>query len=464
MSQSVETPQRETQDLTVHDLVGVGVGPFNLGLAALLEPLELDALFLDEKPRFEWHPGLLLEETTLQVPFLADLVTMADPTSRYSFLNYLREYSRLYNFYFLERFHIPRREYNHYCQWVAEELASCRFGERVEEVRLAASRVPGAERVFEVRTLERATGATRTYRARNLALGVGSAPHVPECFVGLPGEAREDIFHSAEFADRRDRLRAARSVTVVGSGQSAAEVFYELLKEQPEYGYRLDWLTRSRGFFPMEYSRLGLEHFSPDYTRYFYELPLEQRDRTRSRQDLLYKGIDEATISAIYDLLYERTVGGERLPANLQPLIEIAAVTPEADGYRLTGRQLEQERSLEHHSECVVLATGYHRPLPDLLNGLRDEIRWDAKGRYEVELDYRLATATELPGSIFVQNGEMHTHGVGAPDLGLGAHRNAVIVNTLTGRAVYSVREKNVFQQFGVAESGAEYSVRQEVG
>ena len=51
---------------------------------------------------------------------------------------------------------------------------------------------------------------------------------------------------------------------------------------------------------------------------------------------------------------------------------------------------------------------------------------------------------------LFVQNGELHTHGVGAPDLGLGAHRNAVIVNALVGREVYAVRERNVFQSFGV--------------
>ena len=36
-----------TQD-TVHDLLGIGVGPFNLGLAALAEPISgLDAVFLE---------------------------------------------------------------------------------------------------------------------------------------------------------------------------------------------------------------------------------------------------------------------------------------------------------------------------------------------------------------------------------------------------------------------------------
>ncbi|HEY9251473.1 MAG TPA: SidA/IucD/PvdA family monooxygenase, partial [Nocardioides sp.] len=69
----------------VHDLIGIGLGPFNLGLAALADPIdELDCLFLEGRDRFDWHPGMMLDEATLQVPFLADLVTMADPTSRFS--------------------------------------------------------------------------------------------------------------------------------------------------------------------------------------------------------------------------------------------------------------------------------------------------------------------------------------------------------------------------------------------
>ena len=89
----------------VHDLVGIGLGPFGLGLAALADPLDdLDAVFVDQAGGFSWHPGMMLEGTTLQVPFLADLVTMADPTSPYSFLAFLKATGRLYSFYIRESF------------------------------------------------------------------------------------------------------------------------------------------------------------------------------------------------------------------------------------------------------------------------------------------------------------------------------------------------------------------------
>ena len=78
-------PAQVAPDAPVHDLVGVGIGPFNLGLAALAAPLDLDAVFLDRADEFRWHPGMMLEGATIQVPFLADLVTMADPTSSQTF-------------------------------------------------------------------------------------------------------------------------------------------------------------------------------------------------------------------------------------------------------------------------------------------------------------------------------------------------------------------------------------------
>ncbi|WP_336322654.1 SidA/IucD/PvdA family monooxygenase, partial [Streptomyces lavendofoliae] len=46
----------------VHDFIGIGLGPFNLGLACLTEPIdELDGVFLESKPDFEWHSGMFLE-------------------------------------------------------------------------------------------------------------------------------------------------------------------------------------------------------------------------------------------------------------------------------------------------------------------------------------------------------------------------------------------------------------------
>ena len=421
----------------VYDIIGIGLGPFNLGLAALLEPVtEIKSLFLEQKSKFQWHPGLLLEGTTIQVPFLADLVTMAEPSSKLSFLSYLKAKSRLYNFYFWEEFHIPRREYNHYCQWVAEQLPNCCFGQQVTSIAWDEN---ASEFII--------SGTNFTYHCRNLVLGVGTVPYIPPCFRDLDSE---NIFHSTEFLHQKVSCLQAKSITVIGSGQSAAEVFYELLQEQENYGYRLEWHTRSSGFLPMEYSKLGLEHFSPDYIHYFYNLRPEQRDELLTRQGLLYKGISYNTIAKIYDLLYERSIGDNYPDVRLLSGVEVKEVKPTDNGYRLTYRHSHQDEPFIHECDRIILSTGYHQSIPNFIENIRDLLQWDEQGRYIVNFDYQLSLTQDIPNRIFVQNAELHTHGIGAPDLGLGCYRNSVIINSLTGRSVYPVQQRNVFQQFGV--------------
>jgi lysine N6-hydroxylase len=60
----------------------------------------------------------------------------------------------------------------------------------------------------------------------------------------------------------------------------------------------------------------------------------------------------------------------------------------------------------------------------------------------------------DLPGALFVQNAERHTHGVGAPDLGLVAWRAATILNAVCGRSVYRLPDRTAFTTFGLPGGG----------
>ncbi len=446
-------------DLAHHDLVGVGLGPFNLGLAALSEPLDgLDAVFFDQAPSFSWHPGLLLDDTTLQVPFLADLVTLADPTSPFSFLNYLRDRGRLLRFYFYEELLIARKEFDAYCRWVAEQLDSCRFGHRVSRVHHTRTSTSthnqgdgdghsGAPWTVEVE----GPHGLEVHTADHVVLGVGTRPRVPACIAEHLGD---HVTHTSGFLPRRRALVDAEHVTVIGSGQSAAEAMLDLLRARGDAD-PLDWFTRAEGFFPMEYSKLGLEHFTPEYTAHFHGLAAATRDDLRSRQDLLYKGISSSTSAAIYDELYRRSIEGDDLPVTYAAACELVDVAvddrsdaPSGSRYRLTYRHLHDGTTFERDTDAIVAGTGYEpAPLP-----IDDPsiLAVDHAGRPVIERDYRVRLRDGSPSTLFVQNAELHTHGVGAPDLGLGAHRNSVILNAVTGREAYPVHDRNVFQTFGV--------------
>ena len=377
---------------------------------------------------------MMLADATLQVPFLADLVTMADPTSRFSFLEFLKRTGRLYPFYIRESFYPLRAEYDQYCRWAAAQIDGIRFGRHV-------LRVDHDGEAYVI-TARLRSGDTETYRARRLVLGTGTQPHVPAAVRGLDGP----MLHTADYLTHKAALQAKGSITIVGSGQSAAEVYLDLLEDIDAHDYELTWATRSPRFFPMEYTKLTLEMTSPEYTAYFQALPIDVRDQLLRDQRQLYKGISGDLIDTIYDTLYRKQVHGE-VPTRLLTNTALSgAAWDEARGaYDLELLHTELDEPFALTTEGLVLATGYRPHVPGFVDTIADRIRWDKRGRYAVAAGYTIDDQEE----IFVQNAEEHTHGLVAPDLGMGAFRNSIIVNAMAGREVYPVEERIAFQEFG---------------
>ncbi|MFF3962446.1 lysine N(6)-hydroxylase/L-ornithine N(5)-oxygenase family protein [Streptomyces griseorubiginosus] len=414
-----------------YDFVGIGLGPFNLGLACLTEPIdELDGILLESKPDFEWHAGMFLDGAHLQTPFMSDLVTLADPTSPYSFLNYLKEKGRLYSFYIRENFYPLRVEYDDYCRWAANKLSNVRFGTTVTEVTYD-------DEVYVVRT---DTGDE--FRARHLVLGTGTSPHYPEAVRGLGG----DFFHNSRYMQHKAELQKKESITIVGSGQSAAEIYHDLLSEIDVHGYRLNWVTRSPRFFPLEYTKLTLEMTSPEYIDYYRELPEATRYRLTAEQKGLFKGIDGDLINEIFDLLYQKNLGGP-VPTRLLTNSSLRSARHENGTYTLGFRQEEQEKDFEIETQGLVLATGYKYAEPEFLAPVRDRLVYDAHGNFDVSRTY----AIDVTGrGVFLQNGGVHTHSITSPDLGMGAYRNSCIIRELLGTEYYPVEKTIAFQEFSV--------------
>lgn len=433
------------------DFIGIGLGPFNLSLASLLkDKSELEYLFFEKKAQFDWHAGMQLPDTVLQVPFMADLVSMIDPTSPFSFLNYLKQHQRLYKFYFLERPHIPRVEYNHYCQWVAHQIDQIQYLSTV-------TAIYPKEIGFEV--VVHQAGVNNRYQCKNLVIGSGNVPYLPESLENIQKKYPERCVHSADYLHQKlDHLQG--NVVVLGSGQSAAEVFQDLLDRQYKNDqsnqvqpnvqpkFQLHWLTRASGFFPMEYSPLGLEHFSPDYLACFYALDETTKQQQLAQQSLLYKGISAQTIAEIYQRLYHRSIAQKNPVTHLHAqanLIEVVETSDQKLGLIFEHKLNQQKFYLK--ADLVVAATGYRTPELSFMNHLKALLATDSHGRWIISKDYRLEYSGA--GNIFVQNQEMHSHGVLTPDLGMGAYRAANIANQLLGQMYYQiVEQQQCFQYF----------------
>ncbi len=427
------------------DLLGVGIGPFNLGLASLIEPFndKLKVKFFEQKEQFLWHEGMLILNSYLQVPFLADLVTMVDPTSRFSYLNFLKAKNRLYKFYCYERLHIPRVEYNQYCQWVAQQLDSLSFSSQVEDISYENG-------YYKVLVLDLKTAKRTCYLAKNLALGTGTQPSVPHFARDFLKEG--ECIHTSQFLKEKDALQKKSSITVIGGGQSAAECFLELLKDLENHDYKLNWFSRSIGFVPMEVAKLALEHFSPDYIKHFYHLDPLKKPNMLASQDKWYKGISITTLNEIFDLLYLYNIE-DKHRVHLQARTALTSLSKTGHQFQLKLNQVEVDEHFECTTEAIIFGTGYRYNKPTFLSGIDQYICYDKNDNYMISEDYQVKTQMPEAGAIFVQNAEMHTHGVSSPDLGLGAFRNAHIVNHILKQDIYPIPEGTVFQNFGLPKT-----------
>ncbi|MCC5892332.1 SidA/IucD/PvdA family monooxygenase [Exiguobacterium sp.] len=410
------------------DFVAVGCGPYNLGLMALAEKTTLRGICFEKRTEMMWHEGMLIEGMTMQTHYLQDLVTLADPTNEASFLNYLNKTGRLQTFITQERNTIPRTEYNRYLRWVSERLSTIEFGHEVSDVTLEAEG-------FLV-TVESA-GQTKQLRAKHLVLGTGMAPFVPAGF--------EQVIHTSEYMTYRDVLKDRYRVAVVGSGQSAAEVFLDLLRDATDE-QRVDWITRSDHFETLEAGKLGDEIFSVDYVKYFHSLSYTSRKELIRSFERFRHGVNPETMTAIYETLYHRTAERDSTKAELLTQVEVESITYDWLTHQLTGKKMYTGEEVERTYDLVVVATGYRPVLPSWIDRL--PIVWEAEREWRVGETYEVRMEEELSGKLFTHTNLEHSHGPAATNLGMAVYRNAIIVNEMAGETLYEVGGQKPFTTF----------------
>jgi lysine N6-hydroxylase len=410
------------------DAVGVGVGPFNLSLAALLAPTDFKARFFDRSADFQWHPGLLFPEATIQVSYLKDLVTLVDPTSQYSFLAFLRAHKRLYRFINRAEIRVSRKEFNQYLQWVAGRLPNVEFGAEVREVAID-------KQSFSVQV------DRRVLHAQNLVLGTGLVPNIPpwgQSYVG------DHVFHSNDYL-RHPIDATGRVVAVVGGGQSSAEVVWHLLLDLEHLPAQLVWISHRSNFLPLDESPFTNELFNPVYSDYFFSLSQEQRNILLAEQKLASDGISPGLLERIYDRLYDLEfleAAGRRV--RLLPGHEVVDMQHTSAGCDLALRD-RWSASRTVRADVIVLGTGYIYALPEAMRPLADRMSWDRDG-LPVRADFSVEWDGPPELRIYAQDAARQMRGVADPNLSLMAWRSAIIANSLLGRQVYDVSgESSVF-------------------
>ncbi|WP_427925515.1 lysine N(6)-hydroxylase/L-ornithine N(5)-oxygenase family protein [Streptomyces sp. cg40] len=404
----------------VHDILGIGFGPSNLALSIAVEehnrslPADsrLNALFLERQPRFGWHRGMLIDDATMQVSFLKDLVTLRNPTSDYSFLCFLREQGRLIDFLNQKTLFPLRVEFHEYFEWAAERVSHLvSYGSEVVSVDPVRGD-DGEVAFFDVTSRDPAgNGATVTRRARNISVAMGLEPHVP------PGlELGERLWHNSELIPRATELaeagRPVRRAVVLGAGQSAAEAVDYLHRTFPDA--EVCSVFAKYGYTPADDSPFANRIFDPEAVDVYFSAPSEVKqsllDYHRSTN---YSVVDMDLIEALYATAYrEKVAGRERL--RFLNVSRVRAVDAGADGgLDVAVEFLPTGEKQVLSADVLVLATGYRsRGLGSLLGEAAKLCLRDDGDEIRVDRDHRVETVPEVTAGLYLQGGTEHTHGL----------------------------------------------------
>lgn len=437
----MKTEQRKPEREEAYDVLGIGFGPANLALAAALEEQaevaggrDLRRIFLERKPQPVWHPGMLIEDSLIQISVLKDLVTVRNPQSRFTFLNYLKIKGRLFEFLNLRDLFPTRIEFNDYLCWAAGELSShVRFGRQVVSVAPVVEEGRDVE-LLRVVTRDAATGQSEEYLARNLVVATGGMPCFPEGIELMPGGR---AFHSSESMLRMDRdfpdKDAPYRFVVVGSGQSAAELFHHLITR-----YRNADVTatiRRYAYKPVDDSHFTNEIFFPQMVDFLYTLPEGKRRMVQDDcRDVNYAVVDTPLIRQIYRCLYqEKVLGRDR--ARILPYLHLEELAETEGVVMARFRDLLRDQDVFLEADGLILCTGYRWPKEHpLLAGLSGYIQTAGSNEYKVERDYSLTTTSSFSPGIFLQGFAEGTHGASETVLSLVAIRAGDILKSLLAR------------------------------
>jgi lysine N6-hydroxylase len=334
------------------DLIGVGAGPANLSLASLLTTASergltsITATFFEREATVFWHSLQMFPGSLMQTEFYRDLVTPIDPTSKFSFLNYLKAQARLDQFFCSSTIYPTRREFEDYFRWVAGQIAEVIFGVDVNCVDYDAKR-----HLFVVDA--EAHGRCMT---KHVVFGCGARPS-SGVEVGR-WDRIVDVSRLLAFTFPESLNR----ILVVGGGQSAAECLNYLLDKFSEHPVRIDWVTSETSFSALDTSNFSRETFSIAYAHMFSSLFSDARETINQEDKSVSNGMTPLFAQALYQRLYRLRhfrPSDKACPAvHVQANTEVVETRADPAGVSVTIHIVSTDRTDVVVYDCVILCTG----------------------------------------------------------------------------------------------------------
>ncbi|SER77327.1 lysine N6-hydroxylase [Nitrosomonas sp. Nm51] len=405
------------------DLAGIGIGPFNLSLAAVsTKNHALKTHFFDEKPEFQWHSEIMFPDSDMQTAFLKDLVTGVDPTNPYSFLNYLVQNGLFHAFMNTNRQVVTRKEFELYCQWVTRQMPErLSFNFNVDTLGYDG-------RYFII------GNSAQQFKAKSICIGTGINPRIPAC---AEPHISETCFHAKsaflKHTDMRDK-----NVVIVGGGQTGVEIFRNVMKEKWGFAKSVTLVSSRPNLEPLDESAFVNEYFSPNYAKAFFTIDARLKKRIVDYQKLTSDGNTPSYLQNLYnELYYVQNVDQSPVKFRILPYRKLEGVSNFNNRYQLCFSNCFTLKHERLSADIVILCTGFRNGVPSFIEAISHLIQFDEDGCFRVNQDFSVQWDGHAQNKIFVQNFSRYEHGIFEPQTSLMAWRSAVITNSVSENAIY---------------------------
>ncbi|MFZ6864769.1 SidA/IucD/PvdA family monooxygenase [Undibacterium sp. Ji67W] len=415
----------------IYDLLGIGFGPSNLALAICLEEEAAltNVCFIEGQESAVWQKDMLLNGSDIQNNPIRDLVTLRNPKSHYTFINYLKENDRLLEYLNLGLEYPLRKEFSNYIEWVSASFAPfVQYNTRAQSMTI---KVINQEHVWEV-----ICNDGERLLARSVVVGTGRTANIPEVLAPLQGK---NVFHLTKYLSHVSALpNSCKKIGVLGASQSAVELLLDLMDRFPDK--EIYSLQRGFGFRLKDTSPFSDRVYFPEFIDYFYGLSSAAKANLSNQlRGTNYSSADADVIHQLYVRIYEEKLHGKnRFHLLTNQAIDDATLSN--DGIAIQLREVNTGASSSVDLNALVLATGFldfskaprGEPYPRILDSVSNLLPLDDNGVVTVSRDYSVILKDPVSPRLFLNGLCESSHGLGdAGSFSLVSLRAKVITESL---------------------------------
>lgn len=411
-----------------YDVIGIGFGPSNIALAIQCQDQlpKLKMRFLEKNNDSIWQKEMLLRNSDIQNNPLRDLITLVNPRSKYTFINFLHSKGRLHNFLNTGLYYPMRKDYADYIDWCAKDFQpQVKYNEEVKDI----------EFIEDNKYLQIIT-SKQIYKARTIVLAPGREPYIPQEFKNLNSK---NCFHLTNYLSSIKQLDpyGKYNFSVVGSSQSAVEIILDLASKFPNA--KINSIIRSFSFKLKDTSPFSYEVFLPENIDFFYSLSSTNKEIMRNElRATNYSSVDKDILHELYTKIYMQKAYDE----DQITLIKNAQIKQviEGEDHTLNIHYKDKYSNLLSciSSNFIILATGFNdigssinKSVP-ILSKVIDKYKLNSNNILHINRNYSLEPIEKDLPNIYLSGLCETSHGLGdAGSFSLIPVRCAMILNSL---------------------------------